>query len=185
MNSCDLLVSPQLFQTSSSGTSNRPLLDQRVLEAGPPHGFLMFACIKGVLLLELIVLGDAQSMVNQMGEMCSDTTYGALDNQGNGCDWYEDHPAAWGQHPPVFLAQTSTVDNHADLCACRNYHDTLVAGRPRCIAVWCPPLRHLLTRTAPAPTGARGALGAGARAAGGRVVLLCGHPERDGGGVPD
>ena len=32
----------------------------------------------------------------------------------------------WPKHPPVFLAQTSKTDTHADLCACKNYYDTLI-----------------------------------------------------------
>jgi hypothetical protein len=28
----------------------------------------------------------------------------------------------------MFLGQTSKTDNHADLCACRNYYETLVAN---------------------------------------------------------
>jgi len=41
--------------------------------------------------------------------------------------YYAENPDKWASHPPSFLAQTSTVDNHADLCACKNYHATLVA----------------------------------------------------------
>jgi hypothetical protein len=41
--------------------------------------------------------------------------------------YYVDHPEAYATHPPVFLTQTSTTDNHADLCACKHYYDTLVA----------------------------------------------------------
>lgn len=41
--------------------------------------------------------------------------------------FYHDHPDQWPSHPPMFLGQTSSVDNHADLCACKNYHETLVA----------------------------------------------------------
>jgi hypothetical protein len=32
---------------------------------------------------------------------------------------YEDHPSDWPKHPPMFLAQQSTEDTHADLCATR------------------------------------------------------------------
>ena len=39
--------------------------------------------------------------------------------------YYAQHPEAYHAHPPVFLAQTSTSDAHADLCATRNYHETL------------------------------------------------------------
>lgn len=41
--------------------------------------------------------------------------------------YWDDHPDKYSTHPAVFLTQTSTVDNHADLCACRNYYDTLQA----------------------------------------------------------
>ena len=41
--------------------------------------------------------------------------------------YYAEDPARYAAHPPTFLAQTSTVDNHADLCACKHYHETLVA----------------------------------------------------------
>ena len=41
---------------------------------------------------------------------------------------YSDHPADYKTHPPIFLSQTSTVDNHADLCACKNYYETLQAN---------------------------------------------------------
>jgi hypothetical protein len=40
---------------------------------------------------------------------------------------FADHPEDWHKHPPVFLAQTSKTDTHADLCAAKNYYDTLVA----------------------------------------------------------
>ena len=30
--------------------------------------------------------------------------------------YYADHPADYSKHPPIFLSQTATVDNHADLC---------------------------------------------------------------------
>eukprot|EP01051_Picozoa_sp_SAG22_P001329 SAG22_NODE_51_length_24458_cov_19.853161_9_plen_526_part_00 len=41
---------------------------------------------------------------------------------------FHDKPAAYSEHPPVFLAQTSKSDNHADLCACKNYYNTLLAN---------------------------------------------------------
>ena len=41
--------------------------------------------------------------------------------------WFAETPGAYASHPPTLLAQMSTTDNHADLCACKNYHDTLVA----------------------------------------------------------
>lgn len=41
--------------------------------------------------------------------------------------YFADNPSAWHEHPPIFLSQTSTIDNHADLCACRNYFETLQA----------------------------------------------------------
>jgi len=37
-------------------------------------------------------------------------------------------PSDYSKHPPIFLSQTSTVDNHADLCACKNYYETLQAN---------------------------------------------------------
>ena len=40
---------------------------------------------------------------------------------------YSAHPEDYRTlHPAVFLAQTSRSDNHADLCAAKNYYDTLV-----------------------------------------------------------
>ena len=41
--------------------------------------------------------------------------------------FYLDNPAARASHPPVFLAQTSKIDNHADLCACKNYYETIAS----------------------------------------------------------
>jgi hypothetical protein len=40
--------------------------------------------------------------------------------------YYHDNPTEWKTHPPAFLAQGSTMDGNADLCAAKNYHDTLV-----------------------------------------------------------
>jgi len=39
-----------------------------------------------------------------------------------------DTPRAYASHPPVFLAQTSPTDAHADACATRHYHETLKAN---------------------------------------------------------
>ena len=41
--------------------------------------------------------------------------------------YYYAKPEEYSKHPPTFLAQMSTVDNHADLCACKNYYETLKA----------------------------------------------------------
>ena len=41
--------------------------------------------------------------------------------------YFEGGAAAYAAHPPTFLAQMSTEDSHADLCAARHYHDTLVS----------------------------------------------------------
>eukprot|EP00040_Diaphanoeca_grandis_P017642 m.92392 g.92392 ORF g.92392 m.92392 type:complete len:168 (+) comp26542_c0_seq2:145-648(+) len=38
---------------------------------------------------------------------------------------YHDNPALYAKHPPTFLAQIKTKDNNADLCAARNYYETL------------------------------------------------------------
>jgi hypothetical protein len=40
--------------------------------------------------------------------------------------WYEAHPATYSTHPASFLAQLSTWDQNADLCAAKNYHETLL-----------------------------------------------------------
>jgi hypothetical protein len=40
--------------------------------------------------------------------------------------WYLDHPEDYRSHVPTFLAQMSTVDINADLCAGRNYHETMI-----------------------------------------------------------
>jgi hypothetical protein len=42
--------------------------------------------------------------------------------------YFVENPAKYAEHVPMFLAQTSKTDNHADLCACRNYYDTLIAN---------------------------------------------------------
>jgi hypothetical protein len=63
---------------------------------------------------------------------------GALKRNGSVCcskccptgyteQYYHEHPEDWSQHPPAFLAQGTTRDGNADLCAARNYHDTLTA----------------------------------------------------------
>ena len=41
--------------------------------------------------------------------------------------YYFDHPDDNKTHPPAFLGQMSTQDETADLCARKNYYDTLVA----------------------------------------------------------
>jgi hypothetical protein len=41
--------------------------------------------------------------------------------------YYQDHPDKYASHPPTFLLQMSSVDNHADLCACKHYADALTA----------------------------------------------------------
>eukprot|EP01052_Picozoa_sp_SAG31_P016486 SAG31_NODE_1094_length_9945_cov_3.834349_6_plen_346_part_00 len=41
---------------------------------------------------------------------------------------FHSHPQDWPLHPPAFLAQGSTLDGNADLCAAKNYHETLVAN---------------------------------------------------------
>lgn len=38
---------------------------------------------------------------------------------------YAKQPALYAQHPPTFLAQIRSRDDNADLCASRNYHETL------------------------------------------------------------
>lgn len=51
--------------------------------------------------------------------------------QGYTEQFYEDHPDRWIEHPPIFLGQTSSSDTHADLCACKNYHETLISNGVR------------------------------------------------------
>lgn len=41
---------------------------------------------------------------------------------------YYDSKAKYKKHPPAFLAQGATHDENADLCACSNYHRTLLAN---------------------------------------------------------
>ena len=41
--------------------------------------------------------------------------------------YFFDHPDQYPKHPPAFLSQLTTADENADLCATRNYHETLVA----------------------------------------------------------
>eukprot|EP01051_Picozoa_sp_SAG22_P008888 SAG22_NODE_705_length_7772_cov_45.048742_6_plen_346_part_00 len=41
--------------------------------------------------------------------------------------YFLDHPEAYKTHPPTFLAQMRTLDINADLCASRNYHETMLA----------------------------------------------------------
>ena len=53
--------------------------------------------------------------------------------------WFVTHPEDYVKHPPAFLAQMSTVDKNADLCATRNYHDTLVAHGVKSQLVLTPP----------------------------------------------
>jgi hypothetical protein len=45
--------------------------------------------------------------------------------------WYEGHPEAYASHPAAFLAQLSTWDQNADLCAAKNYHETLISRGAR------------------------------------------------------
>ena len=40
--------------------------------------------------------------------------------------FFVDHPSEWARHPPTFLAQGSSRDGNADLCASQNYHETMV-----------------------------------------------------------
>lgn len=42
--------------------------------------------------------------------------------------YYFEHPEDFHTHPPAFLAQGETQDENADLCACKNYHETLLAN---------------------------------------------------------
>jgi len=50
--------------------------------------------------------------------------------------WYHDHPAEYPSHPPAFLAQLRTIDKNADLCAARNYHETMRAhGAPSTLVI--------------------------------------------------
>eukprot|EP01052_Picozoa_sp_SAG31_P023454 SAG31_NODE_1934_length_6875_cov_2.868506_4_plen_358_part_00 len=69
--------------------------------------------------------------------------------------WYLDHPEDYNKHPPTFLAQMTTLDINADLCAGKNYHDTMLAhgatshlalvpkADERCFCVGTPGLEHL------------------------------------------
>lgn len=36
--------------------------------------------------------------------------------------YFQENPGKYSEHIPMFLGQTSKTDNHADLCACRNYY---------------------------------------------------------------
>jgi len=41
--------------------------------------------------------------------------------------WYLDHPEDYKTHPPTFLAQMrGPIDINADLCAGKNYHETML-----------------------------------------------------------
>ena len=46
--------------------------------------------------------------------------------------FYDTHKSEYPNHPPTFLTQT-TVDEGADSCAARHYHETMIAngGRSR------------------------------------------------------
>jgi hypothetical protein len=47
--------------------------------------------------------------------------------------WFEDDHTRYARHPAVLLAQASLSDNHADLCASRNYYEALEAHNvPNC-----------------------------------------------------
>ena len=50
--------------------------------------------------------------------------------------YFEQDRRRYAAHPAVLLAQASKSDNHADLCASRNYYETLVAhGVPHSVHV--------------------------------------------------
>ena len=67
--------------------------------------------------------------------LCSSCTVGVKTYCGQCCPrnytepYFAENPTAYSKHVPMFLAQTSKVDNHADLCACRNYYETLAAHK--------------------------------------------------------
>lgn len=68
--------------------------------------------------------------------------------------WYLDHPQDYKTHVPTFLAQMSSVDINADLCAGKNYHDAMLKhgaishlelvpkADERCFCVGTPGLQH-------------------------------------------
>ena len=56
-------------------------------------------------------------------------------------EFYAEHPESWPAHPAVFLTQMSTVDSNADLCAAKNYYNTLAAHGVKTELVLVPP-RH-------------------------------------------
>ena len=41
-------------------------------------------------------------------------------------DFYAAHPEAYKQHPPTFLVQNTAIDENADTCAAKNYHQSMV-----------------------------------------------------------
>eukprot|EP00911_Craspedida_sp_UC1_P000831 UC1_evm1s637 len=53
-------------------------------------------------------------------------------------DFYLQNPTKWTAHPPTFLGQTSLQDDHADLCATRNYYQTLKANGVRAALMVVP-----------------------------------------------
>lgn len=87
--------------------------------------------------------GSCKGCVEYVSGGCSQTSNPNATSQCSSCDltaqtfcsyccprdwteaYYEENPSEWASHPPVFLAQTSTVDGHADLCATRNYHKVM------------------------------------------------------------
>jgi hypothetical protein len=52
--------------------------------------------------------------------------------------FYQDHPDKYASHPPVFLLQMTSVDNHADLCAAKNYNSALIANGVKSTLVLVP-----------------------------------------------
>lgn len=79
--------------------------------------------------------GGKSRMVAQPTQNCSDTY---IDPARPPCcqyccpkgyteSWYADHPEDYATHPPTFLAQMTTGDKNADLCAAKNYHETMLA----------------------------------------------------------
>jgi hypothetical protein len=68
--------------------------------------------------------------------------------------WYLDHPQDYKTHPPTFLAQMTSIDINADLCAGKNYHEAMLKhgaishlslvpkADERCFCVGTPGLQH-------------------------------------------
>ena len=58
-------------------------------------------------------------------QICSSCNVSVVPYCGQCCprnyteEHYDVHPEDWHKHPPMFLAQQSTEDTHADLCATR------------------------------------------------------------------